>query len=76
MKKITFKNKVIRGGIIAGSVALGIPQAMAAGEVDAIFGAIDLSSIAASVGAVGVLIIGIAMVMKAITLGKRAVDKA
>ncbi|MGR6837873.1 phage coat protein [Aliivibrio wodanis] len=74
MKKNILKNKLLVAGVLTASMLSG--QAMAAGEVDAIFGAIDLSSIAASVGAVGVLIIGIAMVMKAITLGKRAVDKA
>nr|VVV04116.1 hypothetical protein AW0309160_01499 [Aliivibrio wodanis]VVV04126.1 hypothetical protein AW0309160_01509 [Aliivibrio wodanis]VVV04136.1 hypothetical protein AW0309160_01519 [Aliivibrio wodanis] len=73
MKNI-LKNKLLVAGVLTASMLSG--QAMAAGEVDAIFAAIDLSSIAASVGAVGVLIIGIAMVMKAITLGKRAVDKA
>ncbi len=73
MKNI-LKNKPLVAGVLTASMLSG--QAMAAGEVDAIFAAIDLSTIAASVGAVGVLIIGIAMVMKSITLGKRAVDKA
>ena len=68
------KNKLLVAGVLTASMLSG--QAMAAGEVDAIFAAIDLSTIAAAVGAVGVLIIGIAMVMKSITLGKRAVDKA
>lgn len=73
LKKI-FTRKVL---VVATSIAAMVStQANAAGEVDAIFAAIDLTTIAAAVGAVGVLIIGISMVMKAITLGKRAVDKA
>ena len=41
-----------------------------------IFAAVDLTSVAAFVGATGVLIIGVAMGFKAIGLGKRAVNKA
>lgn len=42
----------------------------------AIFSAIDMSAVATAVTAIGVLIIGVAMVFKGITLGKRAVNKA
>lgn len=41
-----------------------------------IFAAVDLTSVAAFVGATGVLVIGIAMGFKGISLGKRAVNKA
>lgn len=41
-----------------------------------IFAAVDLSSVATFVGSAGVVIIGIAMAFKGITLGKRAVNKA
>ena len=41
-----------------------------------IFTAVDLSSVATFVAATGVVIIGITMAYKAITLGKRAVNKA
>lgn len=41
-----------------------------------IFAAVDLSGVATFVTAAGVLIIGIAMAFKGITLGKRAVNKA
>jgi hypothetical protein len=44
--------------------------------MDAIFEAVDLSSVATFVGAAGVLVIGIAMAFKGITLGKRTVNKA
>lgn len=44
--------------------------------MQAIFEAVDLASVATFVGATGVLIIGIAMAFKGITLGKRAVNKA
>lgn len=41
-----------------------------------IFGAVDLASVATFVGATGVVIVGIAMAYKGITLAKRAVSKA
>jgi hypothetical protein len=41
-----------------------------------IFTAVDLSSVATFVGTTGVVIIGIALAYKAISLGKRAVNKA
>ena len=40
-----------------------------------IFAAVDISTVATWVGTVGVLIIGVAMAFKAITLGKRGVAK-
>lgn len=42
----------------------------------AIFSAVDFSTVATFVGGAGVLIIGIAMAYKGISLGKRAVNKA
>jgi hypothetical protein len=41
-----------------------------------IFAAVDLSSVATFVGASGVLIVGIALAYKGISLAKRAVSKA
>lgn len=41
-----------------------------------IFAAIDLSSVTAAVIATGIVIVGIAMAMKGISLAKRAVNKA
>ncbi len=41
-----------------------------------IFAAVDLSTVAAFVAATGVIVIGINMAFKGITLGKRAVNKA
>ncbi|EHR42671.1 membrane protein [Alishewanella jeotgali] len=41
-----------------------------------IFAAVDMTAVATFVGAVGILIIGIAMAFKGISLGKRAVNKA
>ncbi|GAB1110736.1 MAG: hypothetical protein SwBeaMacB_13830 [Shewanella algae] len=41
-----------------------------------IFAAVDLTTVAAFVGGVGVLVIGINMAFKGIDLGKRAVKKA
>lgn len=41
-----------------------------------IFAAVDLSSVATFVSGAGVVIVGIALAYKAITLAKRAVSKA
>jgi len=41
-----------------------------------IFGAIDLSGVVGFVVAAGVVIVGIALAMKGISLAKRAVNKA
>lgn len=41
-----------------------------------IFSAVDLGSVVTFIGATGVVIIGIALAYKAISLGKRAVNKA
>lgn len=41
-----------------------------------IFAAVDLSSVAAFVGGAGVLVVGIALAYKGISLAKRAVSKA
>lgn len=41
-----------------------------------VFAAVDLADVSAFVTAAGVLIIGISMAFKSITLGKRAVNKA
>lgn len=41
-----------------------------------VLAAVDLTAVATFVSAAGVLIIGIAMAFKGITLGKRAVNKA
>ncbi len=49
--------------------------AHAAGPMDDIWAAIDLSGIATKIGAAGVLIIGITMALKSIGLGKRTVNK-
>ncbi len=45
-------------------------------EMTEIFAAVDLTAVATFVGAAGVLVIGIALAFKGISLGKRAVSKA
>lgn len=40
------------------------------------FSAIDLAGVANKIGAAGLLIVGIAMALKSITIAKRAVNKA
>ncbi|ELA7319201.1 phage coat protein [Vibrio parahaemolyticus] len=40
------------------------------------FSAIDLAGVSTKIGAAGLLIVGIAMALKSITIAKRAVNKA
>jgi len=42
----------------------------------AIFAAVDLTAVATWVGTIGVLVVGIALAFKGITLGKRAIKAA
>jgi hypothetical protein len=44
--------------------------------MEAIFAAVDFSTVSAFVGATGIVLIGIAMAFKGIDLGKRGVKKA
>lgn len=71
MKNI-LKNKLLSAGVLTASLL----STQANAGVDELFAAIDLATVAASVTAVGVLIIGINMVMKGISLGKRTINKA
>lgn len=62
--------------IAAASVAAAaLPSFAAGGPIDSIFAAIDLSTVAASVIALGVLVIGVTMAFKGVDLGKRGVKK-
>lgn len=45
-------------------------------KMDTILAAVDMAGVATFVGTVGVLIVGVAMAFKGITLAKRAVNKA
>lgn len=62
---------------VAGA-ALGSTSAMATGTTpfDAMFAAVDFSTVAAAVGTLGVAVIGIALAYKGIDLVKRGVRKA
>ena len=44
--------------------------------MEAIFAAVDLSTVATFVGTAGLAVVGIALAFKGITLAKRAVSKA
>ncbi|HWI05609.1 MAG TPA: hypothetical protein VNT52_17515 [Acidimicrobiales bacterium] len=44
--------------------------------METIFAAVDLAGVATFVGTAGVLVVGIALAYKGITLAKRAVNKA
>lgn len=68
-------NKFVKLALVAtGLVASAVP-AFAVGPIDTIFAAIDLTTIAASVLGMGVLIIGVSMAFKGVDLGKRGVRK-
>lgn len=71
-----FLNQAKRFGAVVVTAAVAAPAAFAAGPMDSIFSAVDLSTVGTFVGATGVLIIGIVMAFKGVDLAKRAVNKA
>lgn len=69
-----FKN--LNTKMAVGSLILLASSAHASGGASPdIWSAIDLSGIAVKVGGTGVVILGIAMALKSISLGKRTVNK-
>ncbi|EGQ7867307.1 phage coat protein [Vibrio parahaemolyticus] len=64
-----------RGAATMAVAALSLPAFAEGGAADP-FSAIDLSGVAVKIGAAGLLIVGITMAYKSITLAKRAVNKA
>lgn len=65
--------------IAVGATALalsGMAAAQATDPFDALFAAVDFSSVAAKVGVMGIAIIGICLAFKGIDLVKRGVRKA
>lgn len=67
------KNKAAQLTAVAGLAIMSVSAH--AGPIDDLFGAIDLTTVAAAVLAVGLLVVGIAMSFKGIDLSKRAVRK-
>jgi hypothetical protein len=53
-----------------------LPKTLGNRKMTEIFAAVDLAGVATFVGASGVLIVGIALAYKGITLAKRAVSRA
>lgn len=72
-------NKQFRGvyakGAAAAVLVTAAGMASAVGPVDTLFAAIDLTTVAAAVLAIGVVIVGITMAFKGIDLSKRGVKK-
>lgn len=60
---------------IGGALALAAPAFATTDPVGDMFAAISLGTVAAAVGAVGLLVVGITMAFKAIDLSKRGVRK-
>lgn len=73
---MNFKQKMARLAAIAIATGAGV-SAHAAGTdpVSQIFASIDLTTVGASVIALGVLVIGVNMAFKGVDLGKRGVKK-
>ncbi|SOZ97313.1 phage coat protein [Cupriavidus taiwanensis] len=69
-----FSRKAIVSGAALAAV-MGSAHAQAAGVAD-IFAAVDLSTVSTFVIATGVVIVGIALAFKGISLAKRGVNKA
>ncbi|HBC3898381.1 TPA: phage coat protein [Vibrio parahaemolyticus] len=76
MKYINTAKKFAKRGAATVSVAAFSGAAFASEAGTDPFSAIDLAGVATKIGAAGLLIVGIAMALKSITLAKRAVNKA
>jgi hypothetical protein len=61
--------------VAAGAASVLAVAAHATGPIDDLFAAVDLSTVVAAVGVVGLAVIGITMAFKAIDLAKRGVRK-
>ncbi|WP_260261723.1 phage coat protein [Vibrio intestinalis] len=62
---------------LVAAIAAGATPAFAEGTpIDSYFGAIDLTTVAASVVAIGVVVVGICMSEKGISIAKRVIRKA
>lgn len=68
-------NKIVKLALVATSLIASAVPAFAVGPIDTIFAAIDLTTVAASVLVLALLIIGVTMSFKGIDLGKRAIRK-
>ncbi|EOC6598719.1 phage coat protein [Vibrio parahaemolyticus] len=75
MKYINKAKKFAKRGVATVAVAAFSGAAFASEAADP-FSAIDLAGVATKIGAAGLLIVGIAMALKSITIAKRAVNKA
>lgn len=66
-----FANKLI----VAVAAGFSASSAFAVGPIDDLFAAIDMTTVAAAVLALGILIIGVKMAEKGIQLAKRNISK-
>lgn len=70
------KNKNIANKVILSIAATAsASSAFAVGPIDDLFAAIDMTTVAAAVLALGILIIGVKMAEKGIALAKRNISK-
>ncbi|MBO0210716.1 phage coat protein [Vibrio sp. Vb0877] len=76
MKYINQAKKFAKRSVATVAVAAFSGAAFASEAGADPFSAIDLSGVATKIGAAGLIIVGIAMALKSITLAKRAVNKA
>ncbi|HGS5466125.1 TPA: phage coat protein [Vibrio parahaemolyticus] len=76
MKYINTAKKFAKRGAATVAVAAFSGAAFASEAGTDPFSAIDLAGVATKIGAAGLLIVGITMAYKSITLAKRAVNKA
>ncbi|ELE6596798.1 phage coat protein [Vibrio parahaemolyticus] len=76
MKYIKQMKKFVKRGVCTVAVAGFSCAALATEQGADPFSAIDLAGVAVKVGAAGLIIVGISMAYKSITLAQRAVKKA
>ncbi|HHX8571399.1 TPA: phage coat protein [Vibrio alginolyticus] len=74
MKKFNLKRALVTAALAAS--ASPVFAAEGGFDIGTYFGAINLAGVAAAIGGIGIVVVGIAMSEKGITIAKRVIGKA
>ena len=72
MKKFNLKRALV-AAVLVGSASPVFAEGF---DIGSYFGAINLAGVAAAIGGIGIVVVGIAMSEKGITIAKRVIGKA
>ncbi|TOP09695.1 phage coat protein [Vibrio parahaemolyticus] len=72
MKKFNLK-RAVAVAVLLGSTSPAFAEGF---DIGTYFGAINLAGVAAAIGGIGIVVVGIAMSEKGITIAKRVIGKA